>query len=801
MPELLPSTPPNVDAREPRGRRRTRKPKRTIPSGPPPQGVAGFVVRITRIAARFPKTVVLLWLVLIAGCVFAGASAGMKDLSDTTSVIGDSGRADQVLSDHGIGDRPSEQVLVKTGSRAATDRVAESLAAKLDRLPQVAAVASPYASGGSIDELRTPDGHAVLLRAELDPEAPGDPDEQAAAITKAVDAARKDHPGVTLAQAGSGSVNNAIDQIVSDDLKRAEVLSLPVTLLVLVLAFGAFAAASVPLALGITAVAGAMGALGVISHLVPNDDSTGSLVVLIGLAVGVDYSLFYVRREREERRKGASPEEALERAASSVGRAIIVAGSIVMVALAGLFLTGIGTFKSMGAGTIVVVAIAVLGSLTVLPAMLTLMGDRIDAGRVLGRRKARRAAAGLAPIESARPSLLARFVGGVARRPVTGLAVAVVLLLALAYPATSMRLGQGGMDSLPKGVPAIDALAKIDADFGGSSEADLVLSGTNLGSPQAKAGMRALAREAARSTGVRGYAPITVSPDGRAALVTIPMADQSPAAGQQSVRDLRAALAPVGTDLVPGAHRLLIGGDDAEGLDFRDTVVGAMPLVVGFVLGLALLLLLATFRSLPLALTVIALNLLSVGAAYGVMTAVFQHHWAEHALNFTSNGSVTTWLPLLAFVILFGLSMDYSILVLERIREARAAGLSPRAAAAEGVSATAGTVTGAAVVMVAVFSIFATLRLLEMKQLGVGLATAILVDATIVRAIALPAAVALLGDRAFPGAAREARAARAASRQADRKAARREPFRGAEPVCDDAPMAPHAALLASDRDA
>ncbi|MEH3054902.1 MAG: MMPL family transporter [Patulibacter minatonensis] len=449
-----------------------------------------------------------------------------------------------------------------------------------------------------------------------------------------------------------------------------------------------------------TAVAGAMGALGVVSHAVPNGDSTGSLVVLIGLAVGVDYSLFYVRREREERRRGHSPERSLELASASVGRAIIVAGTTVMVALAGLFLSGIATFASMAAGTILVVAIAVLGSLTVLPAMLALLGDRIDAGRVLGRRRARRARLARAgapqPDRRARPSTIARFVHAVARRPVGALAVALALLLALAAPALHMRLGQGGTASLPEGIPAIEALAEIDASFGGSSEADLVVTGRALDSAAARAGLQRLIAAAARSTGAAGFAPVEISRDAATALVRIPMPDQEPAAAQQTVKRLRTDLAGPGADLVPGADRVLVGGDAAEGLDFRDTVVGAMPPVVLFVLGLALVLLLLAFRSLPLALVVIGLNLLSVGAAYGVMTEVFQHTWAEGLLDFTSNGAVTTWMPLLAFVILFGLSMDYSILVLERIREARAVGRSPREAAAEGVAATAGTVTGAA---------------------------------------------------------------------------------------------------------
>lgn len=766
------------------------------PGGAPPEGIARGVLAIARVTSRFRKTTLALWIVFVIGCLVAGGVTGMKTLSEDGGV-GESGAAEAIVASSDLADRPTEVVLVQSPSKAATDRVATALQADLARLKQVDEIRSPLQAGGSVGELRNDDGTAVLLQVTLRG-SPDDAAETALPVEQAVHAAQRDAgAGVTIAQTGGGSVGNAIDEIVESDLQKAELISVPITLIILVLVFGAFVAATVPLILGITAVAAAMGAMGVVSQVAPMADATGSLVVLIGLAVGVDYSLFYIRREREERRAGRSEHAALLAASASVGRAILISGLTVMVALAGLLMTGVEEFTSMAAGTILVVAIAVLGSLTVLPAILAILGDNVDRGRVglpgAKRRRARRAA-------TARDAAAARVAAGLPAEPVRGrtrrsawsviadrvtgaprawTAAACIALLALAAPVLSMKLADSGAGSLPKGVPAIEAANAIERAFPGAPDStDLVVTGTQLDATQNTAGLARLGRAAAKVTGGASVAQVDVSGDGTVAVVSVPMPDRGANAAQDTVRDLRAQLRALTADLVPGADRTRVAGDAADSLDFADAVKDAMPLVGGFVMGLALLLLLAAFRSLRLAVTVIGLNLLSVGAAFGVMTVVFQNTFAEDLLSFTSSGAIITWMPLIAFVILFGLSMDYSILVLERIREARRRGLAAREAAAEGVAATASTVTGAALVMVAVFSIFAMLRLLEMKQLGVGMAAAILIDATIVRAIALPAAVTLLGENAF--GKRTAEQARLAQSTTQRG--------GAETAWDDAPV-------------
>ena len=683
---------------------------------------AGLLGRLVRRAAstsaRRPKTMIALWLLLVVGCVTAGALTGTKQLSGPESAVGESGRAERQLEQAGLQDAATENVLVRSNDPATTNAAANALATKLDTLPVVADVRA------GTPELSTAGGRTVLVQVTLR----GDPDDakdHVAPVEHAVARTAKQHTGVTLQQAGTGTLDKAFDTIVEEDLQSAELISLPIILVVLVVAFGALVAALVPLLLGVTSVAAAMGAAGVISQIAPDSGTTGSLIVLIGLAVGVDYSLFYIRREREERRAGRSEQAALHATAATVGRAIVVSGLTVIVALAGLLVTGLSVFASMALGTMAVVAIAVVGSVTVLPATLALLGDRVNRGRLpnLGRPR--------------RPRAWAAVARAVTNRPTAALVTAVCVLGAIAVPALDMQPSSTRASDLPDGVPAVAALQQIDQAFPGAPEhARLVVTGADLDTPE----LEALGEQAAAITRGTGDIQTRISDDGRTAAVDVPLPDRGRAQSEATIERLRDSL---------GGH-VLVTGDTAGSLDFTNRLDSVTPLVIAFVLGLAFILLVAAFRSPWLAASVIVLNLLSVGAAYGVLVGVFQHTWAEGLLDFTSSGTVVDWVPLFLFVILFGLSMDYTVLVLERIREARLNGRSPREAAAGGVAATAGAVTSAAVVMVAVFAVFAALRLPDMKQMGVGLGAAVLLDATVVRGLALPAAVTLLGERGWP---------------------------------------------------
>lgn len=719
-------------------------------TAPPTSTTHGALNRLTHSAARAarrrPKTIVAVWLFLVVICVGAGSVVGTKSLTSTQSEVGQSARADQIIDRAGLRSPAVEDVLVTSPDAARTAAAVGDATSKLGSLPGVTAVRGP----SQTPVLSRDGGRVALIEVTLrgDPTKAAD---QVGPVLDAVASVQRSHPGTTLQESGSASQDKAINDLIGHDLQHAELFSLPVTLLVLLLAFGALVAASVPLLLGLTSVAAALGALGLVSQLAPSSSSTSAVVVLIGLAVGVDYSLFYVRREREERRRGRSSGAALEAAAASVGRAILVSGFIVMVALGGLLITGQGDFVSIGLGTMVVVFIAVIGSLTVLPAMLALLGDRVDRGRVpgyrrlVGRRTHREAAAGR------RLGVWAGLARAVAGHPASALVTAACILGTLAVPMFGMRTANLGVADLPPHLPVVEAYQAIDRYFPGAPQtADLVVTGTDLTSPAARAGLLALGERALEVTGGLGQLSVEVSPQGTVATIAVPMPETGIAAAKATVQEIRATIAPLATT-VPGVHKpALVTGDAASSLDYSNRMGTATPEIIGFVLALGFLLLLLTFRAPLLAAAVMALNALSVGAAYGILTAVFQHTWAEHLLAFRSTGHIIDWLPLFMFVVLFGLSMDYTVLILERIREARAAGLDPRRAATEGVAATAGTVTSAAIVMVAVFSVFGTLQVINFKQIGIGLAAAVLLDATIVRGVALPALVTLLGERGWP---------------------------------------------------
>jgi uncharacterized membrane protein YdfJ with MMPL/SSD domain len=702
----------------------------TPSSGP---GSLGRLVRLVAGAAsRRPKLTVLLWMALIVGCVVLGSVSRTHDLSAAASNVGQSAQAETRLMKAGIEDPAVENVLVRSANPAQTARAVDALTAEARGLPSVRSVENATA----VRSLSRAGGRTQLVVVALRGD-PDDADTRVVGLERAVAGlSARDH-GVSFLEEGDGSGERAITQVVDQGLQQAELISVPLTLVILVLAFGAVVAASVPLLLGATSVAAALGALGIVSQIAPNGSSTAPVVVLIGLAVGVDYSLFYIRRERAEREAGKHAQAALDATAATVGRAILVAGLTVIVGLAGLLFTGFGVFTSMALGAILVVALAVIGSLTVLPAVLALLGDRVDRGRLWRRRRRR----------SGAHTLWSRLATVVTGRPRLTLTIVVVALAGLAVPVFGMHTATPGLDDMPSGTPVNVAYRAIERAFPGTSDtAELVVVGDRLDTVRAAARLVELGREGEQLAHGRGAVSLRVAGNGATAMVAIPVSGRDVAVENRDVGLLRERLEPAAARLLPGA-RAELTGDDAESFDLTQRMRTATPLVIGFVLVLALLLLIGSFGSPLLALSVVALNLLSVGAAFGALVIVFQHAWAQSLLGFTSSGTITNWLPLFAFVVLFGLSMDYTVLVLERARQARGTGASARVAATTALRETGATVTSAAAVMIGVFSVFATLPLLEFKQLGVGLSVAVALDATLVRGVALPAVLTVLGDR------------------------------------------------------
>jgi putative drug exporter of the RND superfamily len=698
--------------------------------------------RVAGWSARHCKTTVFGWLALVAFVFVAGQLIGTKNVPSNDP--GQSGVAERVLQKlNDNGPPPAEDVLIQARSAASfrTDpelrQATQQVVTALRRLPRSTAtdIRSPLATGSLISA----DGRTVLVTFNV---TGANEDQAVLPALRAVAAVQAAHPGLRIAEAGGASEDRVISSQLSRDFRKAESTSLPITLILLVGVFGALIAAGIPLLLAGTAVITAISLCSVIGQWLPTGQSTSEVVLIIGMAVGIDYTLFYLRREREERSKGRSNAEAVRIAAGTSGRAIVISGLTVMIALAGLFLTGYPVFTGIGVGTIAVVGVTVVGSLTFLPALLSWLGPWADRGRVpfLGRRRT-----------ASRPSRVwSALVRQVVRRPVVWGAVAAIAMLALAAPALGMRLGSPPDGGFATSLPVVQTADRIQAAFPEApAPAQVVVTGANLGSRNLSDALVAL-RRAASSTGMIRE-PVTASAiaGGRALVVSVPLEGNGTNAGSDAaLLDLRDRVLPATLGRVSGIS-YAVTGPTANSYDDVAALHSRTPLVLAVVAALAFVLLLVAFRSVAIPLISILLNLLSVGAAYGLVTLIFQDGRFQGALGYTSFGALVSWVPLFMFVFLFGMSMDYHVFILSRIRELRLRGAPTKEAVVGGISGSAGVVTSAAVIMVAVFSILATLSIIQLKMLGVGLAAAVLIDATVVRGILVPAALALLGERAW----------------------------------------------------
>lgn len=705
---------------------------------------SGPVLGLARWSARHRWTAVGGWVLFVALTVLAGGAAGTRHLWDIDTGSGESQIADRATSGAYFGDKPTEAILIQarhgTLGPAAVTSVTAELARRYAELPGIGPVTDPVPSSDRRSRLVTVTLDTGTLTGSARSDRAGQLVGPMLAATARVQA---DHPGLRVEQVGGASIDRAVDGQFSDALTRAELTSVPVTLAILLVAFGALFAAGVPVLLALTAVASAMGLAALASQLIPLADTASSVVLLIGMAVGVDYSLFYIRREREERARGASARGSIEIAAVTSGRAVVVSGVSVLIAMAGLLLSGNAVFTSLAVGAMIVVAVAVLGSVTALPALLALLGDRIERPRVplVHRLRGR----------SGYSRTWAVVLRVVLRRPVVSFCLGALALAALAAPALHMRTALPGVSDLPRSIPIIGSYDRLNAAFPDQGDSHTVVVTATGSRPLSRAEVSAAVGNLSRQAAASGLFALDTparpefSTDGRVAVVDLPIpygANDSRA--ERSLDLLRDRLVPATLGALPGTWSGVTGQTAGE-RDFGGQLSDRLPLVFGFVLGLTFLVMLVTFRSVVVAMTSVLLNLLSVGAAYGLLVLVFQHEWAQNLLGFRSDGGIITWLPLFLFVVLFGLSMDYHIFVVSRIREAVRAGLPTVEAVRYGMLRSASTVTSAAVIMTAVFAIFATLSLLDFTQLGVGLASAILIDATVVRGVLLPAVMAALG--------------------------------------------------------
>jgi uncharacterized membrane protein YdfJ with MMPL/SSD domain len=697
----------------------------------PPTNIAS---RAGRWSAQHRRRAIVGWLVFVVLAVGIGGALGTQTLRSHEMGTGESGRADQALHDAGLRDAATETILVT----APTDRTVHAPIVK-DAIADLTAAARQSGKVSVVRKAQVSEDHrSALIQLQLK----GDVDKAGDAvvpISAALDMTRSTHLGVGIEQTGDGSIMKAYDDTMKSDFQKAELFSVPITFAILFLAFGALVAAGIPVLLGLSAVAAGMGLIAIPSQALPIEESAASIILLIGLAVGVDYALFYLRREREERAAGRGPEAALEAAAATSGRAILVSGFTVMASVAGMFAAGNKWYASYAVAIMTVVAIAMVGSVTVLPALLSKLGDRVERGRLpfTKRRAVRAGEAG-----RAWSAVLER----VLRRPLVSAIAATAVLLALAAPVLGLDLREQGMKSLPQGMAAVETFEKAQEAFpGGSRPAVVAVQADDVSAPSVRAAIDRLGDAAESAPGISAPVGVDVSPDKTVARVAVPLAgDGVEDRSEDALALLRDEILPGTVGRVEGV-RAEVTGQTAASVDLRDVTVERGPLVFALVLGMGFLVLMMTFRSIVVPIKAIVLNLLSVLAAYGVLVLVFQHGWGSSLLGFEPTGSIASWLPVLLFVILFGLSMDYHVFVLSRIREAFDGGMSMERAVEHGIKSTASVVTSAAMVMVAVFSIFATLGIVELKQFGVGLAVAVLIDATIVRAVLLPATMKMLG--------------------------------------------------------
>jgi uncharacterized membrane protein YdfJ with MMPL/SSD domain len=695
-----------------------------------------LAARMARWSAHHRKLAIFGWLALVVVLFAFSILSPMKTIVFETSGPGESGRADTIL--YNDFKQPSgESVLIQsrtlTASSPEFQAAVQSVIAGVSKLDAVAKVESPFDEGntGQVSD----DQHSVLVPVEI--RGPSDDAaDKVDPIVARVAELQRSHPEFTIGSFGE-STGKAVEAAFFDDLKKAGMYSIPLTLIILLVVFGALVAAGIPLLLGLTAVLGTLGLVAIISQVLPMSDAIGAIVLLIGLAVGVDYTLFYLKREREERAAGRSEEAALEAAAATSGRSVLVSGFTVLVAMAGMFFTGDATFASFGVATMTVVAVAMLGSLTVLPALLSKLGDNVDRLRVPFVHRLRR--------DDGEGRAWGWIIDRVLRRPVLSVVLAAGLLVVIALPAIQLRTAQPSIDTYPQ--KFLTTYNRLKAAFPGTEiGATVVVKAPNVEAPAVKEAIGQLEWRAIDSGVMNEPIDVDVNPAKTVATISIPIeGDGTDATSNQALTALRDEIIPPTLGTL-GATEVAVTGTTAQARDFNDQMKTVAPLVFAFVLLFAFLLMLVSFRSVVIPAKAVILNLLSVAAAYGVLVLVFQHGWGKGLLGFEFTGGIDPFLPILLFVILFGLSMDYHVFILSRIRESYDRGMSTDEAIAHGIKSTAGVVTSAAIVMVGVFAIFGSLQAMIFKQFGVGLAAAILIDATIVRAILLPASMKLLGD-------------------------------------------------------
>jgi len=703
---------------------------------------------LARAASRHPWRTLALWAVLIVAAV-AASSAFLDDALTTQAGFTsrpDSVRAQDLIEQRLRGpERDTELVVVRSASRSVDD---PAFRARVQELQGgIAGLGTDVVQRvGSVYQLEDPslvsrDRHATLL-----PVVMAGSVEQAAdhiATLRGVVDRADGGDGFEVLLAGQGALNEDFNTIAEEDLRQGETIGVVVALVVLVAVFGAIVAALLPIGLAVLAIAAAIGLVALLGLVFDFSFFVTNMITMMGLAVTIDYSLFIVSRYREERRAGHDRLDAIELAGATASRAVLFSGITVVLALVGMLLIPTTIFRSLASGAILVVITAVAASLTLLPALLGLLGDRIDALRVRRRSSLERQRQGGIWVAISRAAM---------RRPVLSLLAAVAFLVVASTSVFDLRTGFAGVSTLPDDFASKRAFTVLATEFSGglTTPVEVVVDG-DAGDQAVRQGVEKLRALLAAD---RGFGPSTVQVNDARDLSVVSASvtgDPSGAAAVDAVTRIREDYVPQAFPAGTPAN-VLVGGETAFNKDFFDLTGTYTPIVFGFVLLLSLLLLTVVFRSIVVPVKSILLNLLSVGAAYGILVAVFQKggpaigRRLADLLGFQQVDAIEAWLPLFLFSVLFGLSMDYHVFLLSRIREHYDRTGDNAESVAEGVRTTARIITGAALIMVAVFGGFAAGRLVSFQQMGFGLAVAVLIDATIIRSVLVPAAMKLLGD-------------------------------------------------------
>ena len=701
-----------------------------------------FTGRIANWSARHRWWVVTASALFIVLAMFISNTIGMEILDDE-GIEGEAAvGADLVQERFDVVAVPTEQLVFSNPSLSVDDPVfrstVEGLVQQLRALPEVQSVASYYDTQDP--NMVSDDGSVLLAQLVIE----GDTDDaldKIDPIQDKVHAAAESASGFEIVMAGTTSIDQQLEEIEKEDFGTMIMITMVLALVLMLIAFRSVVAATIPLIMALGAIFSAIGVATLVSHVYPMPEFLAQVVLLMGMAVGVDYSLFIVSRYRSEREAGRPKLEAITVACNTTGRAVFYAGVTVLLSLAGLMLTDSAIFASMAIGVIIVVSLALVASLTLLPAMLAVLGDNVNRLRlpIIGRDSKENNGGGIWGAITdkvlARPGILAT--------------VTAAALIALAVPVLSLDMGFGtGSDNYHDAVEGKRALQLLEENFtsGLAAPAYVIVDAPDVNSANVQASVARLVEAVARDDAFSPPFDIQVNGAGDLLYVQVPLVGGTDeTVSENAVKHLRQDIIPpafAGSDV-----QVYVSGATASSLDTTDHMNKAVPYVFGFVLGLAFLLLLVMFRSIVIPVKAIALNLLSVGAAYGVMVMVFQWGWGIGILGSEATGVIAPWLPLFMFAILFGLSMDYHMLLLSRIKEAYDQGYSNEESVSRGIKVTAGQITSAAAIMVGIFFTFALGRQIFAQQMGVGLGVAVLIDATVIRTVLLPASMKLLGDR------------------------------------------------------